>query len=227
MAVEFSSHQNCLLSDFATAPEELEQERKRRRISEEAKVKDEPQEMELQTEKAAPIHDLRSPRTHSLEQQQEEEKKQEGKKNSLFYEQPGCVSKLCTFREVNKVLDKETVNPEVQGSPHVKQNGSPVGIPAATVTSSSPTHNTSEPAVAATPSILTTNGTTNATPPASSSLSISCLPVQRESLEDNPLTSSPAPSRQLAFQANDQLKGSPHHPAGLLNCPLSALQVRL
>lgn len=243
----------------------------------------------MQKEKPIPNLDAQSPRTHGLEQQKEEEKEHEGKKNSLFYQQPGCVSKLCTFRDINKEAGKETVNAEVQEGPHVKQNGSPVGTPVATatVTSSSPTHNTSEPAVATTPSIMTTNDTTNAPPPASTSLSVPCLPAPCESPGNTPPTSSP----HLAFQANDQLlrvltersghwfsllprnpcdlasltttppgvprvspqasstparprspppspalpltpsaasaSGSPHHPAGLLNYPLSALQVRL
>lgn len=288
--MEFSCYINCTLSHLPAAPEELEEERqRRRRVAEEVKVKDEPQEIEVQKEKPTPNLDAQSPRTHGLEQQKEEEKEHEGKKNSLFYQQPGCVSKRCTFQDVNKEAGKETVNAEVQEGPYVKQNGSPAGTPVATatVTSSSPTHNTSEPAVATTPSIVTTNDTTNAPPPASTSLFVPCLPAPRESPGNTPPTSSP----HLAFQANDQLlrvltersghwfsllprnpcdlasltttpprvprvspqasstparprspppspalpltpsaasaSGSPHHPAGLLNYPLSALQVRL
>lgn len=157
----------------------------------------------MQKEKSNPHPDVQSPRTHSLEQQKEEENEHEGKKNSLFYQQPGCVSKLRTFRDISTEVGKETVNAEVQESPRVKQNGSPAGTPVATatVTSSSPTHNTSEPAVATTPTIATTNDTRNTPPSASTSLSVPCLPAPRESPGNTPPTSSP----HLAFQANDQL----------------------
>lgn len=278
-----------LLVHFASAaPEELEEERQRRmRAAEEVKVKDEPQEIEVQIEKATPNPDARSPRTHSLEQQKEENEHR-GQKNSLFYQQSGCVSKLRTFQAASK---EETVHSGGKESPHVKQNGSPMGIPVATVTSSSPLLNISEPAVASAPSIVMNIDTTNASPPASTSLSISCLPTHRDSVGDTPFTSSPAPSPHLTIQANDQLlrvltersghwfsllprnpcdlssltttppgpprvspqasstparpksppqspalpltpsaasaSGSPHHPAGLLNYPLSALQVRI
>uniref|UniRef100_A0A4W6CZP7 Bromodomain adjacent to zinc finger domain 2B n=1 Tax=Lates calcarifer TaxID=8187 RepID=A0A4W6CZP7_LATCA len=206
------------------APEELEEERqRRRRAAEEVKVKEEPQEIDI--------------RTQGLEQEKEEEKEEEGKKNSptLFYQQPGCVSQL---------------------------------------------------SVATTPSMVTTNDTTNIPPPASTSLSVPCLPALRDSPGNTPPTSAPSP--QLSFQANDQLlrvltersghwfsllprnpcdlssltttppgaprvspqasstparprspppspalpltpsaasaSASPHHPAGLLNYPISALQ---
>lgn len=246
-------------------------------------------------EKEKPINlDGQSIRTQGLEQEKEEEKEEEGKKNSptLFYQQPGCVSQLCTLRDISKDVGKETVKAEEKKkeSPHVRQNGSPVGTPNATttVTSSSPTHNTSEPAVATTPSMVTTNDTTNIPPPASTSLSVPCLPALRDSPGNTPPTSAPSP--QLSFQANDQLlrvltersghwfsllprnpcdlssltttppgaprvspqasstparprspppspalpltpsaasaSASPHHPAGLLNYPISALQVR-
>ncbi|XP_068586955.1 bromodomain adjacent to zinc finger domain protein 2B isoform X12 [Cebidichthys violaceus] len=271
------------------APEELEEERqRRRRVAEEVKVKEEPQEIELQKEKPTSL-DGQSIQTRGLEHEKEEEKEHEGKKNTLFYQQPGCVSKLCTFRDVSK----ETVMAEDKESPHVRQNGtSPLGTPVATTTrtSSSPTRNTSEPAVATTPSMVTTNDTTSIPPPASTSLSVPCLAAPRESPGNTPPTSSPAPSPYLSFQANDQLlrvltersghwfsllprnpcdltsittpppgaprvspqasstparprsppqspvlpltpsaasaSASPHHPAGLLNYPLSALQVK-
>uniref|UniRef100_A0A4W6CZP6 Bromodomain adjacent to zinc finger domain 2B n=1 Tax=Lates calcarifer TaxID=8187 RepID=A0A4W6CZP6_LATCA len=134
---------------------------------------------EIELEKEKPINlDGQSIRTQGLEQEKEEEKEEEGKKNSptLFYQQPGCVSQLCTLRDISKDVGKETVKAEEKKkeSPHVRQNGSPVGTPNATttVTSSSPTHNTSEPAVATTPSMVTTNDTTNIPPPASTSLSV-------------------------------------------------------
>ncbi|XP_067352190.1 bromodomain adjacent to zinc finger domain protein 2B isoform X7 [Channa argus] len=268
------------------APEELEEERqRRRRTAEEIKVKEEPQEIELQKEN--PINsDGQSIRTQGLEQQHEEEKEQGRKNNSpnLFYQQPDCASKLCTLRDVNKDINKETVRAEGNESPHVRQNGSPVG------TSSSLTTNTSELAEVATSSIVTINNTTNIPPPALSSVSVPCLPAPRDSPGNTPPTSSPAPSPLFSFQANDQLlrvltersghwfsllprnpcdlssltttppgaprmspqasstpgrpkspppspalpltpsaasaSTSPHHPAGLLNYPLSALQVK-
>ncbi len=288
------SYINHMLSHLSSAPEELEEERqRRRRAAEEVKVKEEPQEIEVQKEKLSNL-DVQSPRTQGMEQQKEEEKEHEGKKNSpnLFYQQPGCVSKLCTFQDVNKDAGKETVNAEDKESPHVRQNGSPMRTPVATttITSASPTHNTSEPAVATTPSMVTTNDTRNIPPPASTSLSVPCQPAARESPGNTPPTSSPAPSPHLAFQADQLLRvltersghwfsllprnpcdlssitttppggprvsppatstparprspppspalpltpsaasasASPHHPAGLLNLPLSALQVRL
>ncbi|KAK1890825.1 Bromodomain adjacent to zinc finger domain protein 2B [Dissostichus eleginoides] len=114
------------------------------------------------------------------------------------YWQPGCVTKLCTFRDVNKDVGEEAVTAEEKESPHVGQNGSPVAT--STVTPSSPTHNTSEQTVATPPSMVTTNDTTNIPPPASTSLS-----APRESPETTPPTSSPAPPPYISFQPNDQL----------------------
>ncbi|CAK6970761.1 bromodomain adjacent to zinc finger domain protein 2B-like isoform X3 [Scomber scombrus] len=274
------------------APEELEEERqRRRRAAEEVKVKEEPQEIELQKEKLTNL-DGQSICTQGLEQQTDEEKEHEGKENSsaLFYQQPGCVSTLCTVRDVNKDVGRETVKTEDKENPHVRQNGSPVGTPntATIVTSSSPTNNTSELTVATTPSMVTTNDTANIPPLASTSLSVPCLTAPRESPGNTPPP--PAPSPQLSLQANDQLlrvltersghwfsllprnpcdlssvtttlpgvprvspqasstparprspppspalpltpsaasaSASPHHPAGLLTYPLSALQVK-
>ncbi|KAM3624937.1 uncharacterized protein V6R79_003992 [Siganus canaliculatus] len=273
------------------APEELEEERQRRkRAAEEVKVKDEPQEIEVQKEKPSTNLDVQSPRKQGLEQQNEEEKE----KNSptLFYQQPGCVSKLCSFRDVSKDVGDQTVKAEDKENPHVRRNGSPAGtaIATATVTSPSPIHNTSEPAVATSPSMGTMNDTTTVPGPASTSLSVPCVSASHESPGNTPPTSSPAPSPHLAFQSNDQLlrvltersghwfsllprspcdlasltatppgaprvspqasstparpkspppspalpltpsaasaSGSPHHPAGLLNYPISALQVK-
>ncbi|XP_058486337.1 bromodomain adjacent to zinc finger domain protein 2B [Solea solea] len=276
------------------APEELEEERqRRRRAAEEVKVKEEPQEIELEKENPTSL-DGTSIRTQGLEQQKEDEKEREEKKNSptFFYQQQGCVSKLCSIRDVSKDSGKGSVKAESKENPRVRQNGSPVGAANTTtsVNSSSPTHNTSEPAVATTPSMVTTNDTTNIPPPASTSLSVPCQPAQHESPGNTPPSSSPAPSPLFSFQANDQLlrvltersghwfsllprnpcdlssitttppgalrssfpasstparprspppspalpltpsaasaSTSPHHPAGLLNYPLSALQVK-
>ncbi|XP_056268194.1 bromodomain adjacent to zinc finger domain protein 2B isoform X5 [Pseudoliparis swirei] len=266
------------------APEEQEEERQRRRRAvEEVKVKEEPQEIELQKEKPTNLD-----QTRGLEHEAEEEKEHEGKKNALFYQQPGCVSKLCTFLDANNV-GKETGMAEDKESPHVRQNRtSPLGTPVATTTgtSSSASHSTCEPAGATTHSMVTTNDTTSIPPPASTSLSVPCLPAPRQSSGSTP----PAPSPYLSFQANDQLlrvltersghwfsllprnpcdltsittpppgvprvspqasstpamprspprspalpltpsaasaSVSPHHPAGLLNYPLSALQAK-
>lgn len=160
----------------------------------------------MQKEKPTNL-DGQSIRTQDLEQQKEEQQEREGKKNSptLFYQQPGCGTKLCTLREVSKDTGKESVKAEDKESPHVRQNGSPSGTPVTTTVSSpSPTRNTLQPA-AATPSMVTTNDTTSIPPPASSSLSAPCLPAARESPGNTPPTSSPAPSPHLSFQANDQL----------------------
>ncbi|TNN74527.1 Bromodomain adjacent to zinc finger domain protein 2B [Liparis tanakae] len=265
------------------APEEQEEERQRRRRAvEEVKVKEEPQEIELQKEEPTNLD-----QTRGLEHEAEEEEEHEGKKN-LFYQQPGCVSKLCTFLDANNV-GKDTGTAEDTESPHVRQNGSsPLGTPVATTTgaSSPPSHSTCEPAVATAHSMVTTNDTTSIPPPASTSLSVPCLPATREGSGSTP----PAPSPYLSFQANDQLlrvltersghwfsllprnpcdltsittpppgvphvspqasstpamprsppqspalpltpsaasaSVSPHHPAGLLNYPLSALQAK-
>ncbi|XP_062235986.1 bromodomain adjacent to zinc finger domain protein 2B isoform X4 [Platichthys flesus] len=275
------------------APEELEEERHRRRAAEEIKVKEEPMEIELEKEKHADA-DGPSTRTEGLEQQEEEEKEHEGKNNSpsLFYPQKDCVSKLCTIRDTNNDVGRETVKEENKQSPHVRQNGSPVGThsAAASVTATSPTHNSSESAAASTHSLVTTNDATNIPPPASNFLPVPCLPGPSESPGNTPLSSSPTPSPYLSFQANDQLlrvlteksghwfsllprnpcdlssltttpqaaprvspqasstpagprsppqspalpltpsaasaSTSPHHPAGLLNYPISALQVK-
>lgn len=256
-------------------------------------MKEEPQEIEVQKEKS-PSLDGQNIRTQSLDQNKEEEKEHEGRKNSpaTLYQQPGCISKLCTLRDMGKDVCKESVKAEDKESIHVRQNGTPMGalISSNTGTSSSPSHNTPEPAAATTPSIVTTNDTTNIPLPASTSLSFPCLPAPRESPGTTPPTSSPVPSPHLSFQANDQLlrvltersghwfsllprnpcdlssitttpqgvprgspqasstpgrprspppspalpltpsaasaSASPHHPAGLLNYPLSALQVR-
>lgn len=276
------------------APEELEEERqRRRRAAEEVKVKEEPQEFELHKEKPCSL-DGQNLRTQSLELQKDESQEHDGKKSSqtLFYQQPGCVSKLCTLRDVGKDVSKQSLKAEEKESPIVSHNSSPMSILNASKkgTLSSPNHNTPEPVAALTPSSVTTNDTTNIPPPASTSLSIPCLPAQQESPGNTPPTSSPAPSPHLIFQANDQLlrvltersghwfsllprnpcdlssltttppgaprgspqasstpgrprspppspalpltpsaasaSASPHHPTGLLNYPISALQLK-
>lgn len=249
------------------APEELEEERQRRkRAAEEVKVKDEPQEIEVQKDKPT--------NSASLCSDPQNEEGNENKKNSLYYQQSGTVSKLCTQRDTNKRVGKGTV--KVEDKESLRKSISPVGPPvtATAVTPSSPLHNTSEPTVAEIPFIATTNA-----PPSSSTAG-----------SDNSLHPISAPSPQLLFQANDQLlrvltersghwfsllprspcdlaslatsppgasrvspqasstparpkspslspalpltpsaasaSASPHHPAGLLSYPLSALQVK-
>uniref|UniRef100_A0A8D3E0U2 Bromodomain adjacent to zinc finger domain 2B n=1 Tax=Scophthalmus maximus TaxID=52904 RepID=A0A8D3E0U2_SCOMX len=123
------------------APEELEEERQRkRRAVEEVKVKEEPQEIELEKEKPVSL-DGQDIQTQGLEPQKEEDIEHGGKKNSptLFYQQQGCGLKLCTSKDAGK----ETVKAESMGSPHGRQNGSPTGT--FSLTTPSPTHNTSEP----------------------------------------------------------------------------------
>lgn len=247
------------------------------------KIKEEPQEIELQKEKSASL-DGQHIRAQSLEHQKEEQKEHEGSKNSLslLYKQPSCVSKLCTLRDGSKDVGKESIKAEEKESPHARKNGSP------SKTGTSSSHVPNAPESAATPS---TNDPTNIPPPASTFLSFPNLPAPRDSPGNTPPTSSPAPSPHFSFQANDQLlrvltersghwfsllprnpcdlssltttppgvprgspqasstpgrprspppspalpltpsaasaSASPHHPAGLLNYPLSALQVRL
>ncbi|KAM3876584.1 bromodomain adjacent to zinc finger domain protein 2B [Diretmus argenteus] len=192
------------------APEELEEERqRRRRAAEEVKVKEEPQEVEVQKEK--PVADLggQSRRRQGSEQQKEEEKEHEGKKISpaLFCQQTGCVSKLFSHRDVAKDVVKETLKAENKERSHPRQNGSPASTPTATpiATFSSSLGNNSEPALATPPSTVTTNDTANVPPPASASSSLLCPPAPRESPGNTPPTSSLAPSAYLSFQANDQL----------------------
>ncbi|XP_020794600.2 bromodomain adjacent to zinc finger domain protein 2B isoform X15 [Boleophthalmus pectinirostris] len=251
-------------------PEELEEERQRRkRAAEEVKVKDEPQEIELQKDKLT-------------ENDTQKEEMSEDKADSLYYQQSGAVVKVCSQRDSNNHPGTESVKEEDKESLH--HNGSPMGHTTA-VTPTSPTHNTSEPSVAETPS-MTTNNTTNSPPPSSNAGSVLCTPASRDTSE-NPQTSS-SPSLQIPFQTNDQLlrvltersghwfsllprspcdlssitssppggprvspqasstparpkspspalpltpsaasaSASPHHPATLLNYPLSALQLK-
>ncbi|XP_056134339.1 bromodomain adjacent to zinc finger domain protein 2B isoform X3 [Lampris incognitus] len=182
------------------APEELEEERqRRRRLAEEVKVKEEPQEVEVQKENP----DGHSTHIQGLKPQKKEEKEHEEKeKSTLLCQQTGCVSKLCTLWDISNEALKGTPKAEDKESSHLRQIGSPrstsIGVP--TVASSSPTHNISEPALAMTPSMVT-----NVPPLTSTSSSILCPPAPRESPENTPPTASPAPSPQVPFQANDQL----------------------
>lgn len=192
---------------LAPALEELEEERQRRkRATEEVKIKEEPQEIELQKEKSASL-DGQHIRAQSLEHQKEELKEHEGSKNSLslLYKQPSCVSKLCTLRDSSKDVGKESMKTEEKESSHVRTNGSPNGppVPSKTGTTSSHVLNIPEPAAAA--FVVTTNDPTNIPPPASTSLSFPSLPAPRDSPGNTPPTSSPAPSPHFSFQANDQL----------------------
>uniref|UniRef100_A0AAQ5Z1U9 Bromodomain adjacent to zinc finger domain, 2Ba n=1 Tax=Amphiprion ocellaris TaxID=80972 RepID=A0AAQ5Z1U9_AMPOC len=223
-------------------PEELEEERqRRRRAAEEVKVKEEPQEIELLKEKPDSL-DGQNIQMQGLEHQNEEEKEHEGKKSSptLFYQQPGSASKLCKLRDVSKDVVKESVKAEGKESFHVRQNGSPTGTPVATttVTSSSPTHNAPDP---------------GNTPPTSSPAPSPHLPFQANdqllrvltersghwfsllprspcdlsSLTTTPPGASPPPSPALPLTPSAASASvSLHHPAGLLNYPLSALQVK-
>uniref|UniRef100_A0A8C6STP3 Bromodomain adjacent to zinc finger domain, 2Ba n=1 Tax=Neogobius melanostomus TaxID=47308 RepID=A0A8C6STP3_9GOBI len=162
------------------AAEELEEERQRRkRAAEEVKVKDEPQEIEVQKDKL----------TDSDTQREEAS---EDKTHSLYYQQPGSISKVCFPRDSNNHVGTDSVKEEDKESVH--QNGSPVGHLAATVTPTTPTHNSSEPSVAETPSV-TKSDAMNTSPPSSA----------RDAYESTLPQTSSSPSLQLQFQTNDQL----------------------
>nr|XP_057944861.1 bromodomain adjacent to zinc finger domain protein 2B isoform X3 [Doryrhamphus excisus] len=175
------------------APEELEEERqRRRRAAAEVKVKEEPLDFDVQKEKST----LLTGCSQGLVQQKDDKKDSP----THFYQQQGYVSNLCSDTL------RETVKAEDQGSPHAGQNCNLMGTPIATsiVMSSSPSHNTSEPAVAKT-AVIISNDTSNIPGPTSTSLSVRCLPALHESPGNTPPASSPAPSPQLTLQANDQL----------------------
>uniref|UniRef100_A0A8C4NHL0 Bromodomain adjacent to zinc finger domain, 2Ba n=1 Tax=Dicentrarchus labrax TaxID=13489 RepID=A0A8C4NHL0_DICLA len=201
--------------------------------------------MEVQKEKSTDL-DGQSPRTQGLET--EEEKEYEGKKNSptLFYQLP--VSKLCTLRDVNKDFDKETVNAEGKESPNVRQNGSPVGTPIATTTVTSSSPGNTPPTSSPVPSphlafqandqllrVLTERSghwfsllprnpcdlaSITTTPPGAQHVS-----PQASSTPARPRSPPQSPALPLTPSAASA-SASPHHPAGLLNYPLSALQVK-
>uniref|UniRef100_A0A665WMK8 Bromodomain adjacent to zinc finger domain, 2Ba n=1 Tax=Echeneis naucrates TaxID=173247 RepID=A0A665WMK8_ECHNA len=214
------------------------------------------EEIELEKEKPTNL-DGQTIRTHGLEQQKEEGKEHEEKRNSptFFYQQPGCVSKLCALRDVNKEVGKETVKPEDKESPNVRQNSSPMGTPNATasVTSSSPIHSTSDPgntpptsSPAPSPhlsfqandqllrvltersghwfSLLPRNpcdlASLTTTPPGAPRVS-----PQVSSTPARPRSPPPSPALPLTPSAASA-SASPHHPAGILNYPISALQVK-
>lgn len=247
------------------APEELEEERQRRKLAaEEVKVKDEPQEIEVQKDKL----------TDNDSQKEEPSEKT----NSLYYQQPGNVSKVCSQRDSNSHIGMDSVKEEDKESLH--QNGSPVGHLTAgvTVTPTTPSHNSSEPSVAETPS-MAINNTTNTPPPSSAAASENTVPqtssspslqlqfqtsdqllrvltersghwfslLPRSPCDLSSLTSSPPGASRVSPQASStparpkspppspalpltpsaaSASASPHHPAGLLNYPLSALQVK-
>uniref|UniRef100_A0A7N5ZTA5 Bromodomain adjacent to zinc finger domain, 2Ba n=1 Tax=Anabas testudineus TaxID=64144 RepID=A0A7N5ZTA5_ANATE len=204
--------------------------------AEEVKVKEEPQEIELQKEKPT-NHDGQSIRTQGLEQQKEDEKEHEGKKNSpaLFYQQPGCVSKLCTVRDVHKDISRETVKAEGKESSHVRQNGSPMGNTPPT-SSPVPSPHLSFQANDQLLRVLTERSghwfsllprnpcdlsSITTTPPGAPRMS----PPQESSTPARPKSPPPSPALPLTPSAASA-SASPHHPAGLLNYPLSAFQVK-
>uniref|UniRef100_A0A8D3E8N0 Bromodomain adjacent to zinc finger domain 2B n=1 Tax=Scophthalmus maximus TaxID=52904 RepID=A0A8D3E8N0_SCOMX len=223
------------------APEELEEERQRkRRAVEEVKVKEEPQEIELEKEKPVSL-DGQDIQTQGLEPQKEEDIEHGGKKNSptLFYQQQGCGLKLCTSKDAGK----ETVKAESMGSPHGRQNGSPTGT--FSLTTPSPTHNTSDPGntpPSPAPSPLLSFQTNDqllrvltersghwfsllprnpcdlsslTTPPSGAPR----VPPQASSTPARPRSPPPSPALPLTPSAASA-SASPHHPAGLLNYPI-------
>uniref|UniRef100_A0AAQ6ALQ7 Bromodomain adjacent to zinc finger domain, 2Ba n=1 Tax=Amphiprion ocellaris TaxID=80972 RepID=A0AAQ6ALQ7_AMPOC len=188
-----------------------------------------------------------------LEHQNEEEKEHEGKKSSptLFYQQPGSASKLCKLRDVSKDVVKESVKAEGKESFHVRQNGSPtastsLSVPCLPAPRESPgnTPPTSSPA----PSphlpfqandqllrVLTERSghwfsllprspcdlsSLTTTPPGAPRAS-----PQASSTPGRPRSPPPSPALPLTPSAASA-SVSLHHPAGLLNYPLSALQVK-
>uniref|UniRef100_A0A8C5H4Z0 Bromodomain adjacent to zinc finger domain protein 2B-like n=1 Tax=Gouania willdenowi TaxID=441366 RepID=A0A8C5H4Z0_GOUWI len=219
------------------APEELEEEQQRkRRKMEEVIVKEEPQEMDLQKEKPTSM-DKQSICSLDLDEQKEEEMVHDGKKISqmLFYQQPGCVSKLCN-------TDNGKEKSGGMGSPHVRQNGSPGGTPIAPTTSPDDTPPTSSPAPSPYLSFQTNDqllrvltersghwfsllprspcdiSSLTTTPPGASRVS-----PQASSTPGRPRSPPPSPALPLTPSAASA-SASPLHPAGLLNYPLSALQ---
>uniref|UniRef100_H2V452 Bromodomain adjacent to zinc finger domain 2B n=1 Tax=Takifugu rubripes TaxID=31033 RepID=H2V452_TAKRU len=180
---------------------------------------------------------LQSPQTHSLEQKKEEEKEHEGEKNSLFYQQSGCVSKLHALQDASK---EETVNSEGKETSTSLSVSCPpthrdsVGETLFTSSSAPSPHLTIQandqllrvltersghwfsllPRNPCDLSSLTTSppGPPRVSPQASSTPARPKSPPQSPAL---PLTPSAASA-----------SGSPHHPAGLLNYPLTALQVK-
>uniref|UniRef100_A0A674NN31 Bromodomain adjacent to zinc finger domain 2B n=1 Tax=Takifugu rubripes TaxID=31033 RepID=A0A674NN31_TAKRU len=193
--------------------------------------------MEVQIEKVTPTPDRQSPQTHSLEQKKEEEKEHEGEKNSLFYQQSGCVSKLHALQDASK---EETVNSEGKETSTSLSVSCPpthrdsVGETLFTSSSAPSPHLTIQandqllrvltersghwfsllPRNPCDLSSLTTSppGPPRVSPQASSTPARPKSPPQSPAL---PLTPSAASA-----------SGSPHHPAGLLNYPLTALQVK-
>uniref|UniRef100_A0A665WM89 Bromodomain adjacent to zinc finger domain, 2Ba n=1 Tax=Echeneis naucrates TaxID=173247 RepID=A0A665WM89_ECHNA len=213
----------------------LEERQRRRRAAEEVKVKEEPQEIELEKEKPTNL-DGQTIRTHGLEQQKEEGKEHEEKRNSptFFYQQPGCVSKLCALRDVNKEVGKETVKPEDKESPNVRQNSSPMGNTPPT-SSPAPSPHLSFQANDQLLRVLTERSghwfsllprnpcdlaSLTTTPPGAPRVS-----PQVSSTPARPRSPPPSPALPLTPSAASA-SASPHHPAGILNYPISALQVK-
>uniref|UniRef100_A0A7N8XBI5 Bromodomain adjacent to zinc finger domain, 2Ba n=1 Tax=Mastacembelus armatus TaxID=205130 RepID=A0A7N8XBI5_9TELE len=202
-------------------------------------------EIELRKEKPTNL-DGQSIRTQGLEQQKEEEHERKKSSPTLFYQQPECVSKRCTIREVNKDTGKQTVKEEEKESPHVRQNGSPMGTANATTPRESPGNTPPTSSPAPSPqlpfqandqllrvltersghwfSLLPRN-------PCDLSSLTTTLPgaprmsPQASSTPARPRSPPPSPALPLTPSAASA-SVSPHHPAGLLNYPLSALQVK-
>uniref|UniRef100_A0A8D0A7L2 Bromodomain adjacent to zinc finger domain 2B n=1 Tax=Sander lucioperca TaxID=283035 RepID=A0A8D0A7L2_SANLU len=220
-------------------PEELEEERqRRRRAAEEVQVKEEPQEIELQKENATNL-DGQSIRAQGLEQENEEEKERKKNATALFYQQPGCDSKLRTFRDDSKDVGKDTVMAEDKESPHVRQNGTStsLSVPCLPVPHESPgnTPPTSSPYLSFQAndqllrvltersghwfSLLPRNPcdvtSITTTPPAAPRVS-----PQATSTPARPRSPPQSPALPLTPSAASA-SASPHHPAGLLNYPLS------
>uniref|UniRef100_A0A087YDD1 Bromodomain adjacent to zinc finger domain, 2Ba n=1 Tax=Poecilia formosa TaxID=48698 RepID=A0A087YDD1_POEFO len=234
------------------APEELEEERqRRRRAAEEVKVKEEPQEFELHKEKPRSL-DGQNLRTQSLEQQKDEGQEHEGKKNTqtLFYQQAGCISKLCTLRNVGKDVSKQSLKAEEKTTNDTTNIPPPAStsssFPCLPVRQESPGNTPPTSSPVPSPhlifqandqllrvltersghwfSLLPRNpcdlSSLTTTPPGAPRGS-----PQASSTPGRPRSPPPSPALPLTPSAASA-SASPHHPTGLLNYPLSALQLK-
>uniref|UniRef100_A0A3P8QSI8 Bromodomain adjacent to zinc finger domain, 2Ba n=1 Tax=Astatotilapia calliptera TaxID=8154 RepID=A0A3P8QSI8_ASTCA len=205
-----------------------------------------PQEIELQKEKPTNL-DGQSTRTQDLEQQKEEEKKHEGKKNSptLFYQQPGCVTKLCALREVSKDIAPSMVTAnDTTNIPHLASSS--LSAPCLPAARESPGNTPPTSSPAPSPhlsfqandqllrvltersghwfSLLPRNpcdlSSLTTTPPGPPRVS-----PQASSTPARPKSPPPSPALPLTPSAASA-SASPHHPTGILSYPLSTLQVK-
>uniref|UniRef100_A0A8C6LEW8 Bromodomain adjacent to zinc finger domain 2B n=1 Tax=Nothobranchius furzeri TaxID=105023 RepID=A0A8C6LEW8_NOTFU len=201
---------------------------------------EEPQEIGLHKEKSASL-DGQNIRTQSLEQQKEDKKEQGGKKNSqsVFYQQSSCVSKLCMRRDVaastpSMVITNHTTNipPPASTSLSFPCLTAPRESPGNTPPTSSPAPSPHLSFQASDQllrvltersghwfSLLPRNpcdlSSITSTPPG-----VPRGSPQASSTPGRPRSPPPSPALPLTPSAASA-SASPHHPAGLLNYPLS------